>query len=190
MSTTPSPVFVKPYRAIVGTGAPLIADAVIEEAHNDEMVMTDQPVQAGAAITDHAYKLPSELNLTYAWTLGSSQNSTQDLAFLKTIYQTFLGLQANRTLVTVYTGKRNYTSMLVRTLSETTDKQNENSMTLRVGLREVLIATVSTTQGGAPMAQQSIPQKTSPTVDQGTQSLQTAPNFNALDQIMQDFGTH
>jgi hypothetical protein len=189
MSSMPQPVMITNYRAIIGTGQPIIADATIEEDHDDETTMTDQPVEVGSMVTDHAFDEPAELNLVYAWSLGSPQNTQRDPSFLKNLYQTFLGMKSSRTILTVYTGKRIYQSMLIRKIQETTDKDNENSMTLRIGLRQLLLATTSVTQG-APQSQQSQPDKTSPTIDQGTQSLQPAPNFNSLDQIIKDFGAN
>ena len=189
MSSAAQPVMITNYRAIVGTGNPIIADAVIDEEHEDVTTMTDQPVEAGATITDHAYDEPSELGLTYAWSMGSPQNTQQDPSFLKDLYQQFLALKANRTLLTVYTGKRQYTSMLIARIQITTDVENENSITIRLGLRQIIIATTSVTQG-APASQMTNPDNTAPTIDQGQQSLQPAPNFNALQQIITDFGAH
>lgn len=178
MSTTPSPVLVRPYRAIVGSGQPIIADAVVEENGQDDMTITDNPVEAGSVITDNAYKNPSDLDVVYAWSMGSSQNTAHDVSFLKNLYQQFLNLEAARTLLQVYTGKRIYQNMLIKTLFLKTDQYNENSMSLRVTLREILIATTQTVNL-TPAAAQSIPTKTAPTVDQGVQNLQGAPNFNA-----------
>jgi hypothetical protein len=45
-----------------GTGTDLfIPDATIEEVHNDELEITDHPVEKGTTISDHAFKRPSEL---------------------------------------------------------------------------------------------------------------------------------
>jgi hypothetical protein len=170
------PVLIRPYRAIVGD-APIIADAVFEEQHDDESVLTDQPVEVGSVVTDHMYDLPAELGLIYGWTLGSAQNTQKDVSFLKNLYQKLLGLKANRTLVTVYTGKRLYKNMVVRRVSLTTDKENENSMSVRLGLRELLFATTQTVNISSA-ADQQFPDQTAPTVDQGNQTLQGAPNFN------------
>lgn len=189
MSSAAQPVMITNYRAIIGTGSPIIADAVIDESHDDSTTMTDQPVEAGATITDHAYDEPSVLGLTYAWSLGSPQNKQMDPSFLKNLYQQFLDLKAQRTLLTVYTGKRQYSSMLIQRISIRTDVQNENSITMSLTLRQIIIVTTSVTQG-ASMSQMTQPDQTAPVVDQGQQSLQPAPNFNAMQQIIQDFGVH
>jgi hypothetical protein len=156
----------------------IIADAVLRERHDDETIMTDHPVEQGAVITDHAYAAPSELELTYGWALGSTQNLLYDPAFLKSIYQQLLNLRVSRTLCTVNTGKRIYKNMLIRRIVTESDQYNESILIVIVSLREVLLATLQTAPAVAPQNQQAIPQTTAPIVNQGGVTLQSAPNFN------------
>jgi hypothetical protein len=210
MSTLPIPVMITPVRNIVGGGTAgsgssgqigangaievtsnlqetvIVADAVVEEEGDDEMVITDHPIEVGATVSDHAFKLPSKLGLIYAWALGSTQNSntdpgtgevTKDPDFLKNIYQQMLTLQASATLCVVNTGKRIYQNMLIRTLSMRTDKETENSLTLRVEMKEIILVTTQLVNQ-TPASQQAFPQKTAPTINQGAVSLQPGTNFN------------
>jgi hypothetical protein len=197
------PVVIKPLRNIVGVGTAgsglgptvgntiksvstnstttIVADAVVEELHDDEMAITEHPVEVGSVIADHAYNLPAALSLTYAWSAGSSQNkgsSGDPLAFLKKLYQQLLGLKTSATFCSVNTGKRVYQNMLIKRISTRSDKDNENSMTVNIVLQEILLATTQVIPL-APAAAQAIPQKTSPTVNQGATQLQPAPNFNS-----------
>jgi hypothetical protein len=50
----------------------LIPNVVIEESHEDHLVITDHPVEIGSPISDHAYMRPRELNLEYGWSPGAS----------------------------------------------------------------------------------------------------------------------
>jgi hypothetical protein len=43
------------------SGRGLVAQATVEEVHNDKLEITDHPIEQGAAITDHAFKRPAEL---------------------------------------------------------------------------------------------------------------------------------
>lgn len=52
--------------------APLIAQAVIEEVHDDELVITEHPIEQGAAISDHSYKRPAELVISCGWSNSPS----------------------------------------------------------------------------------------------------------------------
>lgn len=188
-ATLPQPTSIVPYRAINGnvpnstTGQvfSIIADAVIEEEHQDDLVITDHPVEAASYISDHAYNMPSMLTLVYVWASGSKQNSSQDANFLAAIYQQLLSTQAARTLLTVYTGKRQYSNMIIQSLSVLTNRDNENILSVRITLREVLIATTQTFQLGANINNiQNItyPQQNAPVVPQGQSNLLAAPNFN------------
>jgi hypothetical protein len=61
------------------TGSKIVflkADALIEESHTDEMQITDHPVQTGSAISDHTFKMPAEVILTY----GFSNTPTGELS--------------------------------------------------------------------------------------------------------------
>ena len=53
----------------------IVAQAVIEERHIDTMEITEHPIEVGASITDHAYKMPSEVIIRMAW---SNSPSNQD----------------------------------------------------------------------------------------------------------------
>lgn len=59
-------------------------------------------------------------------------------------YDNLLGLYRARTLFTVYTGKRVYQNMIVKSISETTSAETENSMILRLVCRQILMAKTTT----------------------------------------------
>lgn len=75
----------------------ITAQAVIEERHTDEMEITEHPVEIGASISDHAYKLPSEVIIRMAWSNSpSNQNSLVNaavgsIAAVSSIGRTVLG---------------------------------------------------------------------------------------------------
>src|SRR4051812_36617629 len=45
--------------------------AILED-HHDELEITSHPVEQGATVSDHAYKLPSSLTMQLGWTTSSS----------------------------------------------------------------------------------------------------------------------
>ncbi len=55
-------------------GSMLTAQATIEELHHDEIQITDHPVERGAMISDHMFKMPSEVKITCAWSNSPSGN--------------------------------------------------------------------------------------------------------------------
>ncbi len=112
---------------------------VINESASDVLTITKQPVQQGATITDHAYKEPT----TFSTTIYFADNLTTSLS---KIYQNLLDLQVSRIPFDIVTPKRIYRSMLMATLSQTTDKNTENCLSITATFQEVIIVSVSTTQ--------------------------------------------
>ena len=53
---------------------PIVAQATIEEVHHDELEIVDHPVEANAAISDHAYKRPAEVIIHCAWSDSPSSS--------------------------------------------------------------------------------------------------------------------
>lgn len=59
-------------------------------------------------------------------------------------YQRLLYAQQNRVLIQIFTGKRPYKNMLIRSLAATTDAKTENSLIIRIGCRQILMAQTQT----------------------------------------------
>lgn len=75
-------IVVKPTRGIYGPVLPdgtvmqdIVAQAVVEEIHHDELEVTEHPIEVGAAIADHAFKRPAELVLKMAWSNSPSSSA-------------------------------------------------------------------------------------------------------------------
>lgn len=151
-----------PFRAI-GT---IVPDVVVEESHRDQLVITDHPVERGAAISDHAFKLPVEVEIR----CGFSNSTAGAEGYVQEVYQEFLDLQAARQPFDVFTGKRQYSNMLIRSLEVTTDERSEHALYLSVGLREVIIVDTATTKS-APQNMQASPQKTANVVNTGAKQI-------------------
>lgn len=164
-------ILVKPRRSI----GPFVATVTLEETHQDDLEITDHPVEVGASITDHAFKLPASLVIKAAWSeampatnivqslqnavegtingvagiaaqagFDTSKLSNNGTKSLRDIYSDMLALQARRELLDVYTGKRLYKNMLVKSIVEKTDKDTENLLLLTITLREILVVSTQT----------------------------------------------
>lgn len=163
------------YSGLVGLFGPpsrrlgdLVADAVLEEVHEDELTLTDHPVQTGSTITDHAFKLPSKVTLTYGWsqspsglasareTLTSTVSAVQSATTLQgrvqalygtarinDYYARLLALQTERTVFSIVTGRRRYDNMMLISLSAVTDRDTENAIIVRATCREIQFADTS-----------------------------------------------
>lgn len=104
----------------------------ITEGTVDEIEITDQPVQQGAAISDHAFKKP--VNFTVQLQFGS--NILGDS--LTTTYQKLLDLQSSFIPFVVTTPKRVYSNMLMKIVGVTTEKKTENVLALSLAFKQII----------------------------------------------------
>lgn len=132
----------------------IVPSVVISEKHNDTLEITEHPVEVGAAISDHAYRRPSEVVMQVGFSGGGSLLDFLDTTSFglsvglspKETYQELLELQNSRVPFDVVTGKRIYSNMLIRALEVTTDRTSENVLSAVLTLREVIITSTTTTQ--------------------------------------------
>lgn len=157
-------------------GGVIFPDVVLEERHDDDSVISENPLEIGTVMTDNAFDTPQELELLYLWAAASKQ-ANGDPNFLQTMYQRFLDLKQAKIVVNVVTGKRVYPQMLIKGISEITDLDHENVLMLRIVLRQPIF-TYTQTVTISPAAQQALPQKTAPTINGGTVNLQPGTNYN------------
>lgn len=136
---------------------------VISESATDALEITQQPVQQGAMISDHAFKKPVSFSI---------QMSFRDQGFfndsLADIYQSLLDLQATLEPFDCVTPKRTYTNMMLQTISQTTDKKTENCLAISATFQEVIIVQISTTL--VPRSKQKNPGLTGATAKAGKKS--------------------
>ena len=131
--------------------------ATLEELHNDALQVTEHPVQIGAAITDHAFKRPSELILRCGWSNSSSASLQSAVAslfaggimsmsdYVSNVYSQLLALQQSRAPFDVTTTKRFYNDMLIVSLQVTTDSKTSNVLMLTATLRQIIIVSTKAT---------------------------------------------
>lgn len=159
--------------ALITTGSrqigTLIPDVVVREAQRDEMVITDHPVETGAAISDHAFPRPVEVEMQIGW----SDSTGGYVGYARDAYEELVALQRQREPFTVTTGSRRYSNMLVSSISLQKDEKTEHISAITVRLREVIIVSTQTTS--APKSAQANEAKTGSTTDRGTQQLKTGP---------------
>ncbi len=143
----------------------IVAACTIEEDHDDELELTDHPVELGASVTDHAFMRPVGVRITIGWGAGQIQPLSQ-------IYAKLLALQASAVPFDIVTGKRKYRNMLITSLGTQTDSDTENTLRVVLSCREIIIVqTLVTTM--PPAANQANPQNTAAPQNSGT--VQTTP---------------
>lgn len=151
----------------------IIPHVVVQESHRDDLIITDHPVEMGAAISDHAFKRPCEVEMACGW----SNSTAGSYGFVQLVYQELLSLQAAREPFSISTGKRIYQNMLISSLALTTDQKTEEALMVMVRAREVIIVSTQTTQ--APPSAMKSPAQTQSMSGGGTVQLQSAFGFAA-----------
>lgn len=160
------------YRSI-GT---IMPNVVVEEVHRDMLAITEHPVERGAPISDHAFHIPSEVEMRCGW----SNSTAMTEGYVQEVYQELLALQNMREPFDVYTGKRAYVNMLMRSIIVETNETSEYALNVTVHLREVII---TDTQGTAPSNDsQALMDQTSNSSNFGNQTAIPAPNAPTLNQ--------
>lgn len=147
----------------------LIPDVVIREISKDEMVITDHPVERGAAISDHAFLRNAEIEMQIAW----SDSTGGYVGYANDAYNELIALQGLREPFDVSTGSRRYRNMLLSSVAMTKDEKTENIALISARLREVIIVNTQTT--GAAKSTQANPAKTGSTTTVGSQQLKSGP---------------
>lgn len=173
-----STLLLKPTRMLGRIGSFIIPSVVISEKHTDTLTITEHPVETGAPIADHAYKLPAEVITVVGFAGGgavldfASHLTGTDLLGLspKEVYQQLITLQEERIPFNVVTGKRIYHNMLLKSIEVTTDAKSENVLSATLTLREILL---SRTQPIAVADKTEMKEgtNTSPVINAGTKNL-------------------
>lgn len=133
----------------------------ISEAATDSLEITQQPVQQGAMISDHAFKKPINFSIQMLFADNRGQSLSQ-------IYQSLLDLQSTLTPFDVTTPKRTYHNMLFQTLGQTTDKKTEHCLAITASFQEVIVVPVSTAT--VPRSSQKNPGSNAATQNAGKKS--------------------
>ena len=166
----------------------IIPDCAVEERHTDSLTVTQHPVERGAFVNDHFYRMPAEVILRWAWSNSSPQNALSGgllgiaasavglpigkEKYAREKYDALLALQRSGLPFTLVTGKRSYRSMLMTSLSVETTEATEYGLHVEAVCTEVIIVSTKSTNV-APNAAQANPQQTGAVDSVGQQ--QAAP---------------
>jgi hypothetical protein len=154
---------------IFGEGKPpFMFDGVIHESHSSELVTTENPLETGVPVTDHAYMMPDRLEIEggvgdvwlnmrdpvveidHAGNVTDSGFENVDVPWLRgdgggdtstrsqRAYQLMRGLQRSAEIFGVQTGLLFYPNMVLRTLTAEQDKDTSRVLFFRASLSEVI----------------------------------------------------
>lgn len=163
MSFLPQPITIQSLFGKNRTFGPITVEVIINEDTTDNLVITKQPVQTGAPITDHAFKEPTVLSMKIRFNDNISKS-------LSKTYQELLSLQTQFVPLDVTTPKRIYRSMLIASIGQTTDKTTENVLAINLTFQQVILVNIASVQV-KPIKQQRKARQTAGTQDTGKKSL-------------------
>lgn len=127
--------------ALSRTIGPIPVDVIVREQHESDITITTNPVEFGAAVSDHAYVEPKKLML------DAVMASRVGPAAVGAAYQSLLRLQELREPFDVITGLTLYRNMLIERLTVNRDSRMATVLYFTAELREVIIVDTETTEG-------------------------------------------
>lgn len=156
-------------------------DVVVRERHESDLLITRNPVEFGADVSDHAIIEPKRLTLD---AVAGSRPGTP--ATIQAAWQTIKRLQESRQPFTIVTALDVYRNMLVERLTVDRDKTYGRVLFFRAELREVIIVDTEsdpgssggTTQSGlrsGSLQEGAARDRGSPTTQRGNTATRPAP---------------
>jgi hypothetical protein len=122
----------------------LVFDAVFEETHESDLEVTDNPVETGVKVSDHAYMNPLRLTISAGVSdtplaFFSDDAFASDTGRSKRAYELLTELQRTAEPFTVQTGLKLYENMVCTSIRTSQDKDSSNVLIFTAVLREVII---------------------------------------------------
>lgn len=130
--------------AIIRSMGGLVFDAVFEETHESELDVTDNPVETGVVVSDHAYMKPVRISLSAGVSdtpLSASVNDlfASDAGRSRRAFELLTDLQKQAEPFDLQTGLRLYKNMICTSIRTSQDKDSSGALLFTADLREVLV---------------------------------------------------
>lgn len=123
-------------------------DGFLDVTHSSNLEITENQIETGASIVDHAYMKPVTLSMTVL--VSDVHQSIVPGQFSEgwrrhtSAWQLLKRLQADRTPLSVFTKLALYDNMLIKTIEAVDTDQTLHSLEAKVTLQEVPVATLKT----------------------------------------------
>lgn len=148
----------------------LIADVWVSERHRREMEVTQNPVEFGSPVTDHAFVKARSLSVTFGVsnTPLVDNDTFTDIDRVEEARLKLYDLQDAKTFLTVKTiNGGEYSNMLLTGIGWSADSNNPHAVIFDLDLEEVIIVTTEQTEYQALPAEPKTEKKTKPTSKRG-----------------------
>lgn len=130
-------------------------DAVMSIEHEQELRITEHPIQSGAALSDHAYPLPArvvlEIGMSDAMASFVAGQYSDFSSKSVSAYQKLLSIQALKIPLTVNTRLRTYQNMLMERIRVRDDVSTIHGLKVVIPFRQIMVGSASIiTQSARP----------------------------------------
>jgi hypothetical protein len=149
----------------------LFADVWVSERHRREMEVTQNPVEFGSPVTDHAFVKAQSLSVSFGVsnTPLVDNDAFTDIDRVDEARTKLYELQNSKTFLNVKTiNGGEYNNMLLTGIGWTTDDKNPHAVIFDLDLEEVIVVTTEQTEYQALPAEKKTEKKTKPTSKRGT----------------------
>ena len=153
-----------------------LADVTIEERHRDETVVTENPVEQGAAVNDHAYQKPAVLTVVAGYSNSNPTVGNPD--YVDLVYALLLQIQQARVPFGLVTTKRLYSNMMITALSTFTDEKWSNAMKITIDMKQLILVNTQTVSVSSTQNMQA-PGVNGAPVSTGQTALTNGASFNS-----------
>lgn len=167
--------------SIIRSMGGLVFDAVFEENHESDLEVTDNPVETGVVVSDHAYMLPLRVTISAGVSdvlLSGSTTGDQfasDAGRSRKAFQLLTELQSKAEPFDVQTGLKLYKNMVCKSVRSGQDKDTSGVFVFQAELREVnIVYTKSITYTRAKPGKTR--RQASPTKNRGEQQAKEVTN--------------
>ena len=130
--------------AIIRSMGGLVFDAVFEETHEAELEVTDNPVETGVVVSDHAFMKPLKVTLSAGVTdtplvVATNDPFASDAGRSRRAFELLTELQKRAEPFDLQTGLKLYENMVCTSIRTSQDKDSSGALLFTAELREVII---------------------------------------------------
>lgn len=130
--------------AIIRSMGGLVFDAVFEETHEADMEVTDNPVETGVVVSDHAFMKPLRVKISAGVSdtplaAVADDPFASDAGRSRRAFELLTELQRRAEPFDLQTGLKLYENMVCTSIRTSQDKDSSGALLFTAELREVII---------------------------------------------------
>ncbi len=130
--------------AVIRSMGSFVFDAVFEETHEADLEVTDNPVETGVVVSDHAFMKPLRLSISAGVSdtplaAVTDDPFASDAGRSRRAFEVLTELQRRAEPFAVQTGLKLYENMVITSIRTSQDKDTSGALFFTASLREVII---------------------------------------------------